>query len=190
MSSSRYHANPPQSVTLPELDAPGWILDLGGGGEGIIGQMCGSRVIAIDRNRRELLEAPGDALKIVMDAKDMRFLDKTFATATGYFFLMYVLPENRARVIHEVYRVLRPGGRWLIWDMTIPPFPGGDEDFYTIRVTAHLPDGRSLEAGYGCPWPGWQQSAADYAHLAREAGFQVANSVEDGAIFYLELVKP
>ncbi len=190
MENSRYYQNHPQSIILPEITTPGWILDLGGGGEGIIGQIYGDRVIAIDRSRRELEEAPEGGLKIVMDAKKMQFLDKTFATATGYFFLMYVLPENRARVIQEVYRVLRPGGRWLIWDMTVPLYPGGKEDMYVIHVTAHLPDGRALEAGYGCPWPNWQQNVADYAHLAREAGFRVVNSTEYDLIFHLELIKP
>ncbi len=190
MDASRYYQNPPQSVILPEITTPGWILDLGGGGEGIIGQTYGDRVVAIDRSRRELEEAPDGGLKIVMDAKEMQFLDKTFATATGYFFLMFVLPENRARVIQEVYRVLRSGGRWLIWDMTVPPYPGGSEDVYTVQVTTHLPDGRALEAGYGCPWPDWQQNAADYAHLAREAGFRLVNSVENDLLFHMELLKP
>ncbi len=190
MDNSRYFENPPQSINLPDISTPGWILDLGGGGEGIIGQTYGDRVIAIDRSRRELEEAPEGGLKIVMDAKKMQFLDKTFDTATGFFFLMYVLPENRTRVMQEVYRVLRPGGRWLIWDLTIPPYPGGKEDVYVIRINALLPDGRALEAGYGCPWPNWQQNAADYAHLAREAGFRVVNSMETGLIFHLELIKP
>jgi ubiquinone/menaquinone biosynthesis C-methylase UbiE len=189
-ADARYYHTPPQLVKLPDISASGWILDLGGGGEGVIGQVFGSRVIAIDRSRRELEEAPGGALKIVMDAKEMQFMDNTFDTVTAYFFLLFTLPENRARIFPEVYRVMRPGGRWLIWDVTIPPFPGGSEDIYTIRVTATLPDGRTIEAGYGAPWPGWQQSAADYAHLAREAGFVVTENAENELLFHLELQKP
>jgi len=45
-------------------------LDIGGGGEGVIGQMKGKQVIAIDPNRRELEEAADGPLKIVMDARE------------------------------------------------------------------------------------------------------------------------
>jgi ubiquinone/menaquinone biosynthesis C-methylase UbiE len=187
---SRYFHNPPQTVILPEIITPGWILDLGGGGEGVIGQIYGSQVIAIDRSRQELEDAPGEPLKIVMDAKKTQFLDKTFETVTAFFFLMFTLPQNRARIFQEIYRITRPGGRWLIWDATIPHYPGGAEDIYTIELTAHLPNGRIITAGYGAPWPDWQQSAAEYAHLAREVGFRVATNTENDLLFHLELIKP
>jgi hypothetical protein len=43
------HRVEPQSLTLKPVETPGWILDLGGGGEGVIGRLCGERVVAIDR---------------------------------------------------------------------------------------------------------------------------------------------
>ena len=49
----------------------GEILDIGGGGEGIIGQLKGDLVIAIDPNSRELEEAPEGGFKIEMNAKDL-----------------------------------------------------------------------------------------------------------------------
>ncbi len=42
---------------VKELD--GKILDIGGGGEGVIGRLYTSQVVAIDNNQAELDEAPG-----------------------------------------------------------------------------------------------------------------------------------
>ena len=47
----------PQAVTVPDFAASGYILDIGGGGEGVIGQLKGDQVIAIDRRKAELEEA-------------------------------------------------------------------------------------------------------------------------------------
>src|SRR5690242_15141575 len=37
-----------QELDVADFPAEGWILDLGGGGEGIIGRLKGSQVVAID----------------------------------------------------------------------------------------------------------------------------------------------
>ena len=63
-----------QEVVVNHFDAAGLILDIGGGGEGVIGQLKGNQVIAIDPNKRELEEAANGPLKIVMDAADFSFL--------------------------------------------------------------------------------------------------------------------
>ena len=44
-------------ITLKK-ELTGSILDIGGGGEGIIGRLYGSRVTAIDNREEELDEAP------------------------------------------------------------------------------------------------------------------------------------
>jgi hypothetical protein len=63
----------------------GFILDIGGGGEGVIGQLKGKDVVAIDFKEEELLEAADGPLKIIMDAKDLKFLDESFPTVTAFF---------------------------------------------------------------------------------------------------------
>ncbi len=60
----------------------GRILDIGGGGEGVISRLCGNGVIAIDKRRDELLKSPDIGLKIVMDACNMGFLDCSFDVVT------------------------------------------------------------------------------------------------------------
>ena len=139
--------------------------------------------------QRELQEAPGSALKIVMDAKEMQFLDQTFTTATAFFFFMFALPQNRGLIFKEVFRVLKPGGRLLIWDLTIPPFPGGDEELYVFPLTVALPGGRTIETNYGCPWQGWEQTMEDYLRMAREAGFSVETCQAEKSTFFIDLVR-
>src|SRR5690348_9375055 len=80
--SPRMHVFVRQDFVVAEFQASGYILDIGGGGEGIIGQMKPHQVIAIDLSKRELEEAPAGPLKIVMDAADLKFLDASFDTAT------------------------------------------------------------------------------------------------------------
>ncbi|MFC1879420.1 class I SAM-dependent methyltransferase [Chloroflexota bacterium] len=78
-----------QKVKVHDFESSGHILDIGGGGEGIIGILKGEKVIAIDPRKRELEEAADGPLKIVMDARDLFFLDSTFNTVTAFFTLMY-----------------------------------------------------------------------------------------------------
>ena len=51
-----------QHVSVADFPAEGFILDIGGGGEGIIGQLKGAQVVAIDPIRREL--APGGHFRV------------------------------------------------------------------------------------------------------------------------------
>lgn len=119
-SQERFYLYERQLVTLDDFPSSGQILDIGGGGEGIIGLLKSQDVIAIDISRRELEEAAEGALKIVMDAGDLQFLDDAFNTVTAFFSLMYLKESSDYRkVFDEAFRVLRPGGRFLIWDTSI-----------------------------------------------------------------------
>ena len=70
---------------------------------------AGEQVIAIDISMKELEEAPGGFLKILMDASDLKFPSKTFQTVTAFFALMFMKPEIHKGVFAEVYRVLNGG---------------------------------------------------------------------------------
>lgn len=179
-------------VDLSQLTAPGLVLDVGGGGEGIIGSVLGRQVIAIDRLREELEETSNDALKLVMDARDISFVDESFDEATCFFSLMYMPPESIPRVLSEIFRVLRPGGRLRIWDAEIPPAGPGDK-LFTINLEilscahVHL---RTYKTGCGVSWPGRSLNRSILEHLAQDCGFMTLGHAESGRTFYLSLLKP
>ena len=180
-----------QTVRVHDFESTGFILDIGGGGEGIIGILKGRDVIAIDLIEEELEEAPPGPLKIVMDARDLLFLDGTFATATAFFSLMYLKSRrDQQKVLEEVLRVLQPGGQFLIWDVSVPQRPEGEEkDIYVARLSVGVGD-RTIGTGYGQRWPSETRDLAFYLDLAAEVGFRVVEQREDERLFFLRLQKP
>ena len=186
----RFFLFEPQEVTVRDFESLGYILDIGGGGEGIIGILKGEKVIAIDPRKRELEEAADGPLKIVMDARDLQFLDSTFNTVTAFFSLMYLKskPDYEA-VFGEAFRVLKPGGQFLIWDVSVPPRPKGEKRNYLVLLMVTVKD-RGIDTGYGQPWPEEAHDLAFYVDLAEKSGFQVMEQREDGQTFFLQLQKP
>jgi SAM-dependent methyltransferase len=177
-----------EEIIVDNFDATGFILDIGGGGEGVIGKLKGEQVIAIDPSRSELTEAAEGPLKIVMDATELQFLDETFNTATSFYTLMYIKEENEQRVFEEVYRVLAGGGRFLIWDAVIPPRSTEERDVAIFPLVIKLP-GEEKELGYGTLWLEGGRSMSHYVELAKEIGFKIAVHREEGRQFFLELRK-
>jgi ubiquinone/menaquinone biosynthesis C-methylase UbiE len=177
-----------QEVTVPDFPASGYVLDIGGGGEGVIGLLKPNQVIAIDVNKRELADAPPGPLKIVMDARDLKFLDGAFPTATSFFTLMFIKGTDHPQVFNEVYRVLAPGGRFLVWDFIVPERIDPAKDIATFRLRVHLPT-QDVNTGYGMLWPEKSQGLAYYKALAGQAGFAVVQQEEQGRTFFMELRK-
>ena len=56
----------------------GKILDIGGGGEGVIGRLYTNQVVAIDIRQDELDEAPTGFENIMMDATQLDFKYNSF----------------------------------------------------------------------------------------------------------------
>lgn len=80
------------TINLRNITMEGRILDNGGGGEGVIGQLKGEIVVAIDLKKSELESGikSGDtkSLKIIMDTTNMKFIDNSFKTVTAFFSMM------------------------------------------------------------------------------------------------------
>jgi len=175
-------------VVVPDFPAQGLILDIGGGGEGVIAQLKGKQVVAVDLSKRELEEAPGEPLiKIVMDARDLKFLDATFSTATVFFTFMYINPADHARVFQELHRVLTPGGRLLIWDAIFPKKT--DPDKLTVLFPLHVKLPKAdINTGYGVKLIE-EQGLTHFIELAKTAGFEVVAQKNEKGWFHLELKK-
>jgi SAM-dependent methyltransferase len=186
---ARIHRYERQEVVLEDFAADGYVLDIGGGGEGIIGQLKPQQVVAIDINARELLGAPAGPLKIVMDATDLKFLDETFRTATSFFTLMYMKPEDQERALRELHRVLQPGGRLLVWDVILPVRADPVKDIAVFPLTVRMP-GREVKTGYGTFFPPSPHDVPYFVAMAQRTGFSVRSQRESGRTFYLELWKP
>lgn len=170
------------------FDSPGWILDVGGGGEGVIGRMFGSRVVAIDPIARELAEAPPGPLKIVMDGRELKFLDGAFRSATAFFTFMYIPRPERPKVMKEIHRVLAPGGRLRLWDVEQCGRTDKTKEVIVYRFTFKLP-AETVQTGYGTLWPDEPYGMKNYLAMAADAGFEVVCRATHEHVLSLELAK-
>ena len=136
-----------QVIELMPLAIDGLVLDIGGGGEGVIGRLMGRQVVAIDRSRSELEETKNEALKLVMDATDLKFLDGSFDAVTSFYTFMYMDDETHRKVLGEAHRVLRRGGALHVWDVAMDPDAAG-KPFILVSIEAWLP-GETIKASYG-----------------------------------------
>lgn len=143
----------------------GHILDIGGGGEGIIGRLYQAQVTAIDHRQEELDEAPGGFEKIRMDATDLQFPAFSFEHVTSFFTLMFMDTDVQRKAIAEAARVLTPGGLLHIWDCDIEsayPEP------FCISLEIQLPS-EHISTTYGVGKLGTQNENT-IASLCAEAG--------------------
>lgn len=159
-----------QKITIEEEITGQRILDIGGGGEGIIGLCYGNRVIAIDHRRDELEEAPEGALKIVMDAREMLFLEKTFDAVTSFFTMMYIDNHNHEKIFREIYRVLKDNGEFILWDTMIPEYDDGIKDIFVVQLEIEISD-NVIKTGYGVSRKNKAQDIDYFIEMGKNTGF-------------------
>lgn len=180
---------PQLEISLDDYEFTSPVLDIGGGGEGVIGQTAGQDVIAIDRRMDELLEAPEGPRKVMMDARRLGFTGDQFPTLTAFFSLMYVPKiEDQLAVFTEAQRVLQPGGTFHFWDVTLPETPPEKRDYFVVYVRYAI-RGNARGTGYGMRWPGGRRDAAHYIALAEQAGLTCVKSQPLDHCFYLQFQK-
>lgn len=162
----------------------GKILDIGGGGEGVIGRLYTNQVVAIDIRQEELDEAPTGFEKIVMDATHLEFKNNSFDHVTSFYTLMFMSTEDQKRAISEAIRVLVKGGELHIWDCNIPsayPEP------FCVDVTVQLPN-EQISTTYGVV----KMDAQDenyITELCLNAGLILISRNHSKAGFYLRFKK-
>jgi len=184
------YQHPKLEVVVADFAAEGLILDIGGGGEGVIGQLKGKQVVAVDLMKRELEDAPGGPLlKIVMDARDLKFLDRTFATTTVFFTFMYIDPSDHEKVLREIHRVLQPGGRLLLWDVFFPGRKADERQLYVLYPLHITLPAKEISTGYGVRFVEGQ-GPDHFIELAKKAGFEVMSRKDEKGWFFIELKKP
>ena len=184
------YQHPKLEVVVADFAAEGLILDIGGGGEGVIGQLKGKQVVAVDLMKRELEDAPGGPLlKIVMDARDLKFLDRTFATTTVFFTFMYIDPSDHEKVLREIHRVLQPGGRLLLWDVFFPGRKSDERQLYVLYPLHITLLAKEISTGYAVRFVEGQ-GPDHFIELAKKAGFEVISRKDEKGWFFIELKKP
>jgi SAM-dependent methyltransferase len=157
----------PRLIDLRKTKLDGTILDLGGGGEGVISRLFPSQVLALDKRFDELEEAPGIQRALVADGLHLPFGRASFAACTSFFTLMYFLNEDLAPLARELHRVIQPGGRLHLWEPVI-----NSADPFLIDLEVWLPN-EIITVGYGVISPGKTQNARQLRHVFSEAGFRL-----------------
>jgi SAM-dependent methyltransferase len=189
MTDDDIHFFEPIDLVLRPINDKGFILDIGGGGEGVVGRLHKQRVVSIDLRMDELVEAPAGPLKIQMDARDLKFPGDTFSAATAFFSMMYFRSvEDHRRVFEETHRVLEPGGLFHIWDADVSMPSNSTKRGYAIQVRG-VADGHKVTAAYGVGWPPDTRDVPYYHRLAEDAGFRHVSTETVEAVFHLVLRK-
>lgn len=163
-------------------------LDIGGGGEGIIGKLYGSNVVAIDKRADELYETSNDSLKIVMDAAQMSFLDNSFDVVTIFFTLLYMPADVKQAVLKESLRVLKDGGVLEIWDAFVPKYEQGEKDIFVADVEIVLPE-ETIHTQYGSLMGKEAQTDAQIKDWCTAIGLQAVDSFSNDVFFHLKYRK-
>lgn len=162
----------------------GRILDVGGGGEGVIGRVYGRQVIAIDNCQEELDEMPDVCEKVLMDATSMSFQEGEFDHVTAFYAMMYMTREEQRKAIREAARVLKPGGEMHIWDAVIR-CAHPDPFVVELDIDAY---GTAIHTTYGVVKMD-SQDAELLIGMGQEAGLTLTKRAMDGDQFCLRFRK-
>ena len=96
------------------------VLDLGSGTGAAFDQLLNYETTALDPDKK-MLELNTFEDKVLGSAENLPFEDNSFDNVFCCFVWRNVSDTNKA--LQEVYRVLRPGGRFILLDMTRPKNP-------------------------------------------------------------------
>ena len=169
-------------TSIPE----GFIVDVGGGGEGIIAQIGRERVTAIDKFQSEIDQAKNKAPEanwVLADARKMNFSDAHYDNATSFFSIMYMSTEDKKEVFKEIFRVIKPGGEFWIWDISISKERGVS----LAKIKAILPDKTVVRTAYGVSSK--KQTVTFVEEMLEDVGFKIEIIENNNQWYFLKAKK-
>ncbi|MHA2142074.1 MAG: class I SAM-dependent methyltransferase [Candidatus Thorarchaeota archaeon] len=188
-SKSTSFETPLQKIELDELHSKGRIIDIGGGGEGLVSKIGGSRVCAVDIDMNKIREAQIHDLEsqwILADGRVLAIKPESFDAATLWFSLGFIRDWSaKEQVVDEIFRVLKPNGLISILGATIDCA----EEKFILRGQFSFPDGSVSQMSYGLA--GQQNQTIETVNEAlRQANFGKL-AIEDNCYWFrIEARKP
>jgi len=164
----------------------GAVLDIGGGGEGIIAQIGKERITALDKRQSEIDETKHKAPTanwVLGDATDLPYSDEFFDNATAFFSGMYMPMETFKTTCKETYRVLKNKGEFWIWDAKISK----NKEIFIIRLQITLPNGKKVNTGYGTRVK--DRSMKEIKQTLLETNFHIETFVDNNKWFFIKAIK-
>ncbi len=183
-----YHVIPEQTITITRIPN-GSILDIGGGGEGVIAQIGGKWITAVDKLQSEIDEAKPqapDANWLCADATNLSgFPDGSFDNATAFFSGLYMTKEILVEVFREVYRLIPEKGVFWIWDAIIDYQIGP----FIIQLRIEIPNGKVVTTGYGRRRVERDRNVSDTQRLLKESSFSIEEVKEHQYWYFIAAKK-
>jgi ubiquinone/menaquinone biosynthesis C-methylase UbiE len=177
-----------QRIELKHLPREGLIIDIGGGGEGLVSRIETTRVCAVDINLDKIREAMihGHVSQwILSDGRMLSVKDERFSAATLWFSLGYVRDwASKTQVMSEVARVLKQSGHISILGAKIVC----SEARFVLRTHLHFPDGSVSQMSYGMGG-GQKQDIETVAKLLQETGYSDITCEDNEHWFRIEAEK-
>ncbi len=177
-----------QEIIIDKKEFNGIMLDVGGGGEGIIGKVYGKKAVSIDKLENELDETQNEAVKMVMDACSLNFEDDSFDAAAFFYSLMYMTVDDKQKALSEAARVLKSDGFIEIWDSIVPEYNGGKKDVFIAHISAEIL-GETIKTSYGVGMEGKQQTPENIEKILIDIGLSIAEKKLTKDAFYIKAVK-
>ncbi|TFG04911.1 class I SAM-dependent methyltransferase [Candidatus Thorarchaeota archaeon] len=176
-------------IPLKHIPDEGRVLDIGGGGEGLVSRLEGKRVCAVDVLLNKIREARIYSVEsqwIQSDARALAVRDRVFDTVTCWFSLSY-LPEGDAKrqVLTEANRVLKRSGMLSVIGMSIP----GETVKHVLDAEFVLPDNYISKMSYAVSG-NQEQTMESLINLGQEIGFQIQQASDHEYWFELTMRKP
>lgn len=179
-----HEETPVVEISLPRVPL-GLVLDIGGGGEGLVSRIAHRRVCVIDCSLSKLREARiygAGSEWFACDGREICFKSEAFDVATLWFSLAYIPEtEHKIQVLREAHRVLKPEARISILGMNVD----GRSESFTFRAGFILPREPASRMSYRVKGS-QHQTLESIVDILEETGFTGISSQEYEHWFVLD----